>query len=104
MAVLITTEQELKRSIAEKELLVVFYYRRLCLNCLSLLSTFEQISATYPKISFVSIVAGENITLEKLIEKEEKPFICLYKSGLLTECKTIAGTDELLSAINRLLM
>lgn len=103
MAVISANERELKELLKEQKPAVVFYYRPPCPACAKLLSSFEEYSANYSSIAFVSVIAGENRILETLIEKEGKPFICLYKSELLLDCKIISDKNELLNAISRLL-
>ncbi len=104
MAVIITTEEELRNLSYEKPYLSVKYHNDFIPVCHELYKTYVQLSndSKYEKITFIRINSEENQIAQKLIEKDVYSFMAIYKNGFLIESKTISNEDDIKMVLDKL--
>ena len=104
MAVIISTEEDLRKLSYEKPYLSVKYHNDYIPVCQELYKTYEQLSndQKYSAITFVRINADENRIAQKLIEKDVYSFMSIYKKGLLIESRTISNENDIEALLDKL--
>ena len=104
MAVIISTEEELRKLIYEKPYVAVKYHNDNFPICQELFKSFTKLSnrEKYKEILFVRINADENRIAQKLIEKDVFSFMAIYKNGLLIESKTISSEKDIKAVLDKL--
>jgi hypothetical protein len=104
MAVIISTEEELRNLSYEKPYVAIKYHNDKIPFCLELYKKYSQLSELekYNDITFVRINSEENQIAKKLIEKDVYSFMSIYKNGLLIESKTISNENDIKSLLDKL--
>ncbi|MDQ3073814.1 MAG: thioredoxin family protein [Bacteroidota bacterium] len=103
MAVIRSTNEDLRNYVYDKQYVIVkFHNKENCELCTELLPVFERLSDKYTDITFVVMNSEDNPIAKKLIEKNKKPFIGIYKEGLLVECSLVASEKEFITMLDRL--
>ena len=105
MAVLISSEEELRNLSYEKPYLAVKYHNDSIPFCQLLYEEYSELSEDekYKDITFVRINADENRIAQQLIEKDVYSFMSIYKNGLLIESKTISDVEDIKVVLDKLL-
>lgn len=104
MAVLISSEEELRNLSYEKPYLSVKYHNDTIPFCHELYRRYQEFSdmEEYKDIFFIRINSDENQIARKLIEKDVYSFMAIYKNGLLIESRTISGEEDIKSLLDKL--
>ncbi|MGZ5242285.1 MAG: thioredoxin family protein [Bacteroidia bacterium] len=103
MSVIESSNDDLRNFVYDKQYVIVnFHTEQDCTVCLELLPVFERLSEEYKNITFVRMNADDNPIAKKLINKEKKPFIGIYKEGLLVECSLVSSENEISTMLNKL--
>ena len=103
MPVIQSSNDDLRQFVYNKQYVIVkFDTDENCPACEQLIPVFERLSEEYKNITFVSMNAEDNPVAKKLIIGEKKPFIGIYKEGLLVECGLVSSEDALTTMLNRL--
>lgn len=103
MPVIQSSSDDLRQFVYDKQyVIVMFKTDEDCPVCEKIGPSFEKLSKEYKNITFVSMKAEDNPVAKKLIISEKKPFIGIYKEGLLVECGLVSSVDALTSMLNRL--
>ncbi|MGZ5188766.1 MAG: hypothetical protein ACXWDO_10645 [Bacteroidia bacterium] len=104
MAIIISTEEELRTLSYEKPYLAVKYHNDKIAYCHELYRNYTRLSEDekYKDITFVRINADENQIAQKLMEKDVYSFMAIYKNGFLVESRTISDVDDIISLLDEL--
>jgi thioredoxin 1 len=105
MAVIRTTDDELRHLVYKHPYMAVKYHNDSFRACQELYPQYEKLSnqKKYKQIVFVRIDADENLIAKRIIEKDVFSFMSIYKNGLLVESQTISSPADIKSALNKLL-
>ncbi len=103
MPVIKSTNDDLRKFVYDKQYVIVkFDTEDDCAVCEEIAPVFERLSDDYKNITFVRMNADDNPVAKKLIIKEKKPFIGIYKEGLLVECGLVSTENALSIMLNKL--
>lgn len=105
MAVIISTEEELRNLLFEKPFLSVKYHNDSIPFCQELYKRYTYLSELekYQQITFVRINSDENRIAQQLMEKDVYSFMSIYKNGLLVESRTISSEEDIVALLDKLL-
>jgi thiol-disulfide isomerase/thioredoxin len=103
MPVIRSNNDDLRKFLFDKQYVVVkFDTMEDCPVCIELVPIFEHLSDEYTDMVFVTMNSEDNPTAKQLILRHKKPFVGVYKEGLLVECKIISSEKDLISMLDKL--
>lgn len=103
MTVIQSPNDDLRKFVYDKQYVIVkFHTEDKCPVCDKLTYVFERLSEDYKNITFVQMDSDDNPTAKKLIRKTKKPFIGVYKDGMLVDCGIVSTEKELVHVLNKL--
>ncbi|WP_223808737.1 thioredoxin family protein [Rufibacter hautae] len=106
MAIQISSDNELRSLIFEKERVIVKFIDKDCLICKALAPSFKEFSenAMYGDITFLQMDAAENPVSSKEVKLTGTPFFAIYYKGTLRNCALLSSKEDVREFLDQLLM
>ncbi|RNI28890.1 thioredoxin [Rufibacter latericius] len=105
MAIQISSDNELRSIIFEKERVIVKFIDENCLICKALAPSFKQFSEdpAYKDITFLQMDASENPVSSKEVKLTGTPFFAIYYKSTLRDCALLSSENDVRDFLEQLL-
>ncbi|WP_207434115.1 thioredoxin family protein [Sabulibacter ruber] len=105
MAIQISSDNELRSIIFQRERVIVKFIDEDCEICKLLAPSFKQFSEDpkYKDVTFLQMDASENPVSSQEVKLTGTPFFAMYFKGTLRHCSLLSSEDEVRKMLDRLL-
>ncbi|GAB2525947.1 thioredoxin family protein [Rufibacter soli] len=106
MAIQISSDNELRSIIFEKERVIVKFVDENCGICKALAPAYKKLSEnpTYQDITFLQLDSSENPVSSQEVKLSGTPFFAIYYKGTLRDCALLSTEEKVRKYLEKLLV